>query len=248
MTIFGIGLHLLIALFFAIDAMRTGRKLYWLVILFMFPLLGAIAYFAAVYLPHSRLERGARPAGAALRKTLDLERDLRAAQQAFDLTPTAHKQLRLAHALLDAGEVEQAVEQYETCLRGPFANDGETNLGAARARLANNQPQPAIGLLVTLRATQPAFRPEELGLLLSSAYDAAGRKEQAGAEYEQMVQRFGTIEARAGLALWAIDQGERPLAEREFKEIDHARKHMTRQTRALHFDLFKRLDAARLAL
>lgn len=245
MTVFGIGLHILIALAIAIHAVRTGRKMVWLFIVFVFPLLGSIAYFAAVFLPHSRLERGARQVGAALRKSLIPGRDLREAQHAFALTPTAHNHMRVAQALLDAGKVEQAVEQYELCLRGPFANDAEINFGAARARLANNQPQPAIGLLVSLRATEPAFRPEELGLLLSSAYHAAGRKEQAGAEYELMVQCFGTIEARAGLALWAIDQGERPLAERELKEIDHARKNMTRRTRGLHHDLFKRIDAAR---
>lgn len=43
MTIFGIGLHILIALFFAIHAVRTGRELDWLFILFRLPLLGAIA-------------------------------------------------------------------------------------------------------------------------------------------------------------------------------------------------------------
>ena len=64
-------------------------------------------------------------------------------------------------------------------------------------------------------------------MLLASAYAAAGRQEEAGAEYEAMTQRFGSIEARAGLALWAIAQGQRTLAERELKELDHARKHMT---------------------
>jgi hypothetical protein len=245
MPIFGIGLHILVAIFFAIHAVRTGRELYWLFILFMFPLLGSIVYFAVVFLPHSRFERGARQAGAAIQKGLNPGRAVREAQQAFDLTPTAHNQMRLAQALLDAGKVEQAVEQYDACLRGPFANDPEINAGAARARLANKQPQAAIGLLVSLRATQPNFRPEEIGLLLASAYDAAGRKEEAGAQFDMLVKRFGSVEARAGLALWAIEQGERLLAERELKELDHARRHMTRSTRGLHQDLFRRLDAAR---
>ena len=42
MPIFGLGLHILIAIFFAIHAIRTGREMYWLLILFMFPLLGSI--------------------------------------------------------------------------------------------------------------------------------------------------------------------------------------------------------------
>ena len=110
MPIFGLGLHILIAIFFAIHAIRTGRELYWLVILLMFPLLGSIVYFAAVFLPQSRLQHGARKAGAAIQKSLDPGRELRDARDAFDLTPTAHNQMRLAAALLDAGEIAQAVD------------------------------------------------------------------------------------------------------------------------------------------
>ncbi len=248
MPIFGIGLHILIAIFFAIHAIRTGRELYWLVILFMFPLLGSIVYFAAVFLPQSRLQRDARKAGAAIQKSLDPGRDLREAQNAFDLTPTAHNQMRLAEALLDAGKNAQAAALYEACLSGPFAADAEIGLGAARAKLANNEPQAAIGLLVTLRARQPNFRPEQVGMLLAGAYEAAGRQEEAGAEYEAMTQRFGSIEARASLTLWAIAQGQRVLAERELKELNHARKHMSKHTRSLHQDLFRRLDSASAGL
>lgn len=244
MPIIGLGLHILIAIFFAIHAIRTGREMYWLLILFMFPLLGSIVYFAAVFLPQSRLQHGARKAGAAIQKSLDPGRELRDAQNAFDLAPTAHNQMRLAAALLDAGKIAQAVEQYDACLRGPFSGDAEICVGAARAKLANNEPQAAIGLLVALRAKQPNFRPEQIGLLLAGAYAAAGRQEEAGAEYEAMTQRFGSIEARAGLALWAIAQGQRALAERELKELDHARKHMSKHTLGLQQALFKRVDAA----
>jgi hypothetical protein len=248
MPIFGLGLHILVAIFFAIHAIRTGRELYWLVILFMFPLLGSIVYFAAVFLPQSRLEHNARKAGAAIQKSLNPGRELREARQAFDLTPTAHNQMRLAAALFEAGMIGQAVEQYDACLRGPFAGDAEIGVGAARAKLAHKQPQEAIGILATVRAKQPNFRPEQVGLLLASAYAAAGRQEEAGAEYEAMAQRFASVEARAELALWAIAQGQRALAERELAELGHARKHMTRHTRSLHQDLFRRLDTASASL
>jgi hypothetical protein len=244
MPIFGVGLHIIIAIFFAIHAVRAGRELYWLVILFMFPLLGSVVYFAVVFLPDARLRRGVRKAGAAIQKNLNPGRELRAARQAFDLTPTAHNQMRIAAALFDAGEFAQAVEQYDTCLRGPFAGDAEIGVGAARARLANSQPQAAIDLLQPLRARHPNFRAEQVGLLLAGAYSAAGRQVEAGAEYEAVAGRFGSIEARAELALWAIANGQQALAERELKELGHARKHMAKNIRALHFDLFRRLDAA----
>ena len=51
MPFLGLGLHILVALFFAVHAVRTGRQMYWLLILFSFPLLGSLVYFAAVFLP-----------------------------------------------------------------------------------------------------------------------------------------------------------------------------------------------------
>lgn len=243
MPFVGVGLHLLIALFFAIHAVRQGRQLYWLVILFSFPLLGSIVYFAVVFLPHSRIERQARLAGRAIGRTLDPGRDVREAQRAFDLTPTAQNQIRLAAAHLDAGQTAQAVAQYDACMTGPFAGDPDVILGAARARLAHGDPAAATALLAPLQAKHPAFRAEEVGLTLGRAYAAGGRQEEAGAQLENVAERFGSIETRVELALWALANGKQALAQRELQEIAHARRHMTKYARSLHQDLFKRLDA-----
>ena len=93
------GLHFFIALFFAVHAVRSGQPIFWLIILFSFPLLGSIVYFFAIYLPASRLKTGAKRAVAATIKVLDPERDLREAQEAFEVAPTAQNQIRLAQAL-----------------------------------------------------------------------------------------------------------------------------------------------------
>jgi hypothetical protein len=248
MTIFGIGLHLLIAIFFAIHAVRSGRAWYWLAILFMLPLLGSIAYFVVVFLPGARRQRGVGKAGPASQEALNPGREMRAAQQAYDLAPTAHNQVRLATALFDAGMIAQALGHYDACLRGPSGGDAEVGMGAARAKLANGQPQEAVGLLVSLRARQLAFRPEQVGLLLASAYAAAGRHEEAGREYEERARHFGSVETRAELALWAMARGEREVALRELKELEHARRNMSKATRNLHQDLFRRLDNASAAM
>ena len=73
MEIFGIGLHILIAIFFAVHAIRRGRELYWVMLLFFFPLLGSLVYFFAIYLPELRQSRGAYVAGKAVREVVDPE-------------------------------------------------------------------------------------------------------------------------------------------------------------------------------
>src|SRR5690606_39092664 len=150
------------AIFFAIHAVRNRRQIYWLLILFSFPLLGSLAYFVAEYLPASRLERHGRMARRAVQKSLEPGRDLREVLREFDLTPTAHNQMRLAAALLEAGELEEAVRHYEACLNGPFAGAPEVILGAARANAAYGQAAAAIALLAPLQSTYPEFRADEV--------------------------------------------------------------------------------------
>jgi hypothetical protein len=59
MPFIGLGLHVLVALFFAVHVVRTHQNIYWLFILFAFPMLGSIVYFLTIYLPSSKLERQA---------------------------------------------------------------------------------------------------------------------------------------------------------------------------------------------
>ena len=103
MPIVGFGLYFALAIFCAIHVVRTGQPLYWLMILFAFPIVGSLVYFVAVYLPNSRLQRNALKAVSAAAKAIDPQREVRAAQAAFEETPTAQNQMRLAAALSSAG-------------------------------------------------------------------------------------------------------------------------------------------------
>ncbi len=244
MPILGLGVHFLVALFFAVHAVRSGRELYWLILLFSFPLLGSVVYFFAIFLPQSRLERTLGKAGKAVVEKLNPGRLLREAQQAFDLTPTAHNQTRLAKAMLEAGMNAQAVEQFDACLRGPFANDPDIVFDAAQARLANGQADAAIAALLNLQKGSPAFRTEQVSVLLARAYAAAGMHAEAGQQFAAAVERFNGIEARVEYALWALSRRDNAVAQVQLRELAHSRKHMSNYTRSLHADMFKRLDSA----
>ena len=133
MPIAGLGLHLILALLCAVHAVRSGQPLYWLFILFAFPVLGSLVYLFAVYLPSSRLERNAFKAVSVAAKALDPGKDVRLARAEFDEVPTAQNQMRLAAALLEAGEAQESATVYEGALKGPFASDPDLRYGAARA-------------------------------------------------------------------------------------------------------------------
>jgi hypothetical protein len=241
---YGIGLHVIIALFFAIHAIRTHRELFWLFILFAFPLLGSIAYFFAVYLPESRLQEGVRKTLSTTVKALDPGRNLREAKQAYELAPTVQNRIQLADALIDNGEIAAAGELYEGCLQGPFAQDPEIRFGVARARLLNHQAEAAAQLLLQLRQDEPQFRVEQIALLLAQAFAQTGNQTQAKQEFEFALNRSGNLDVQVEYAIWAINNGEREKAQALYQDIEKARKNWNKHTRSINAALIERLETA----
>mgnify|MGYP003734684399 CR=1 FL=1 len=241
----GIGLHVILAVLCAIHAVRTRQNTYWLFILFAFPLLGSLVYLFAVYLPNSRFERGAMKAVSAAARAIDPMREVREAKAAFEDTPTAQNQMRLAAALLDVNDPQGAAQQYEQCLRGPFANDAEVRLGAGRAYVECQRWADALRQLEPLRAERPEYYPEAVSLLIARALTGTGRAAEARSEFESAVDKFGTYEAKAEYAIWAYATGDTSTAERLHAELEKISSRWGPQTRELNDPVFRRLNAAR---
>ena len=245
MPIVGFGLYFALAILCAVHVVRTGQPMYWLMILFAFPILGSIVYFFAVYLPASRLQRGALKAVAAAAKALDPQRDVRAARVAFEETPTAQNQMRLAAALLDAGAAEEAAQAYEAGLNGPFANDPEIRFGAARAYVECGRYADALRWLDPLRRERPDYRSEPVALLVARSLAGTGRRAEARAAYAATEERYGTYEAKAEYAIWAYAIGDRVTSARLQAELDKIASRWNALTRELNESAQRRLLAAR---
>jgi hypothetical protein len=241
----GLGLHVVIALICAIHVVRTRQQMYWLFILFAFPLLGSLVYFFAVYLPNSRLERGAMRAVSAAAKAIDPTREVREARAAFEDTPTAQNQMRLAAALLDIGSASEAAVQYEACLKGPFASDLEIRFGAARAFTECQRYPVALDYLERIRAERADFRPEAVSLLIARCLAGTSRAQQARAEFESAVARFNTYESKAEFAIWALATGDTATAERVDAELQKISARWNSLTRDLNEHVTRRYRAAK---
>lgn len=248
MEIFGIGLHVLVAIFFAVHVIRSGQQMYWLLILFMFPGIGSIVYFIAVYLPNSRLNHGARKVVTAAAKSLDPGRELREARDAYDYTPTAQNQMRLASALMETGNAEEAAVTYEACLQGPFSGDLEIRFGAARATLACGRAAAAVTHLQTIRGSDAHFRAEQVSLLLAQSLAAAGRQDEARAEFEYALGRHNSFTTQAEFAIWAAGVGDAAKANALHAELQRTMDRWTRHTRDLNQPLIRRLNSAMAAV
>lgn len=241
MHIFGIGLHILIALFFAIHAIRNGRELYWLFVLFAFPLLGSVVYALAVWLPE---QRGSRVFRTVKRKTGDIlnpGRELREARQALESTPSPANHLRLADALQAMGQSENALEHYSQARRGIHADDPEIEVRHAHALLDAGHAAEARGVLDTLIQRRPDFRSSRGHLVYARAVAALGERARARQEFEAVIEGFAGLEARARYAETLLAWGDRGDAADVAAEALRLAERMPAHSRELNAEWRRRL-------
>jgi hypothetical protein len=247
MPYFGIGLHVIVAIYFAVHAVRTQQGLYWLFILFAFPMLGSLVYFFAIYLPSLRQSRGARVATQAITQFVDPNRALREARAQFERAPTVQHRMRLGEALLEAGNASEALEHYQAAANGPFANDPALLLGLARAQFAVNNPTAADATLNKLFAAHPQARNQSDPALLYARTLAALGAPGTRAAFEQSLTCASGVAARCLFADWLAaqpDAADRTRAGELYAEIVQDAKHWPRHTREHNREWLQRAQVA----
>jgi len=141
-----------------VHAIRSGQSLYWLILLFSFPLLGSVVYFLAIYFPEVRHSRGARQVVRSAKQLMDPGQDLRSARAELARTPTVQNRVRLGMTLLDAGQAEEARALLEQAASSPLGDDPYILTGLARARLESGHAALAVETLDGLFARHPDVR------------------------------------------------------------------------------------------
>ena len=244
----GLGLHVLVAIYFASHVLRTGQDRYWLMILFAFPLLGSLVYFLMVWLPDARRSTQGQLVARGVQKLLDPSRELRAAQEALDVAATPANRLRLADALHGMGRASEAVVQYQAVQSGIYADDPQVRIHLARALLEAAQPHEARVQLDRLIAEQPKLRSPEGHLVYARAVAALGDRGRAHEEFESLVSYYAGLEARARYAevLLAWKEGARLTA--LLTETNTLARRMPAATRELNREWLARLKKVESAM
>jgi hypothetical protein len=207
---FALGLHVVIAIFFASHVLRTGQDKYWLMILFAFPGLGSLVYALMIWLPEFRQSHAGRQVVRGATKLLDPSKELREAQEQLDIAATAANRLRLAEALLEYGRPSEAVVQYQAALAGVHAGDPGIRVRLAHALVDAGHPQAAREDLEKLIADKPDFKSPEGHLVYARALAALDERAQARAEFEVLVGYYAGMEARARYAEALLAWGDGP--------------------------------------
>jgi hypothetical protein len=231
--------HLAMAIFFAIHAVKTGRPSWWLFVLLSFPLMGSVIYFFAVFLPDQSNTRGGRRAIRAIQNVLDPEGELREAQLEYDRTPSVQNRSRLAAALLAKDRNDEALAHFRACATGPYANDRAMLMGLAQAELAVGHAPAAKTALDQLFGAHADARTPEADLLYARAL-AAGQDPSARAAFEAAVQRLGTIEAHCRLAEFLTGVGDVDAARPHYEAVLNAARVVPAHARELNKEWIER--------
>ena len=242
MPIAGLGLHVLIALFFAVHVVRTGQQLYWLFILFAFPLLGSLVYGLAIWLPEIRNDPTAHRLAKKVRKVLDPGRELREAQDAFDVSANADNRLRLAEALLAAGKAEEAAAQFRAAMRNVHSDDPQIHARLAHALLESGKPQEARDELDGLRRAHPQYRNPEAHLTYARAVAACGDEKQAREEFGALLTYYAGFEPRARYLDLLLGWGDRAAAQLLAHESLKAAKRLPAYSRRMNREWIERIE------
>lgn len=213
MPFIGIGLHVLAAIFFAVHAVRSGQNLYWLLLLFMFPLLGSVVYFLAIYFPEIRHSRGARQVTRTANQLINPGRELREAREQLAHAPTLQNRIHLATLLLDSGQAQEARPLFEQAASSPLGDEPHILTALAQARLESGEPLLAVETLEGLFARRPEMRRKPQPALLYAEALAAAGSSGARKAFEHAVDCGNEPAARCRYADWLMTQTD--AADRE---------------------------------
>lgn len=209
----------------AVHALRTGRPVWWLLLILFFPLLGALIYFLIEILPELRAARAVRRVGGEILKTVAPDAGLHRRAEELAICGSVQNKLALAEECMARGHFDEAITLYTSAREGQFADAPEVLLGLARARFLNGQPQAARTLLMQIAAAEPDYYPQDVAILAARSADAAGDPATALREFENMLDRSVGLEARYRYSEILARTGHADKARTELASmVDHARR------------------------
>ncbi|MGH8662213.1 MAG: hypothetical protein ACREUB_10695 [Burkholderiales bacterium] len=204
----------IIQLCFAYHALKTGRPYWWLFVIMAFPVMGCVLYYFIEIFPTSRESRRAAKAMRALSRALDPERTFNERLADLEACGSVDNRMALARTCIEHRKYYEATVLYRSCMTGMYENDPDIRFGLAGALELSSVHEEALKIASKLRETHPAFRPNDVRLVLAKALEGVGRLDDALAEFKFLADaypgeegrwRYGAILKRTGRSAEAND-------------------------------------------
>ncbi len=102
-------LEILMQIYFAAHAIRTGKDRYWIFIILAFPVMGSLVYFIVEFLPDIRYSSQLKQTGSKLGKMINPGKHLRLLEEQTELSPSLKNKKELAQAYIESGLFDKAI-------------------------------------------------------------------------------------------------------------------------------------------
>lgn len=209
----------LISIACTVHVLLTRRPLFWLLLIWIAPGVGAAVYFFVELLPDLQRSRTVSRLGSDLATAVNPDRHLHRLEEDLKISDTIRNRQLLGHAYVSAGRYDEAIEMYRSCLKGIFADDPRALLPMAKAQFLNEAFGEAIEIVARLEKTNANFRPLERRMLKAKILEALGRRDEAMVEYEFLAKQHSGEEARCRYALLLMQAGKHDQAREIFEYI-----------------------------
>ena len=206
-------LELIVQIYLAVHAGRTGRY-WWIFIILFFPLVGSIIYFFVEYLPEintmSKIKKS---------RISDKPKDIRLLQRELEITDSVKNRLNLAEAYFHQNQYQESIELLEQCLTGIYADDLHIIEGLCHSHFRNGTYGKSIEYLNRYERINKDLLPNNLRLVRAKVYEAKGDFQKAILEYEAIADICPGEEARCRYAVLLKKQGYVEKAKELFEKI-----------------------------
>lgn len=213
------GLIYLLQIALIVHVLRTGRNMYWVLILIIAPGIGGLAYLIVELLPDITNSWRTRRAIRGVTRALDPGAGLRRRQRQHKLSGSVDAARHLAGELVAGGRYTEAIEHYESALTGLYEHDPDLMLGLATAQFGDRRFEEARNTLDLLAERNPDYKSPQGHLLHARATEACGDDERALEEYKAVAAYFAGAEARVRYGQILERLGDAEAARAEYEEI-----------------------------
>lgn len=248
MPFLGIGLSTIIALFFAVHAIKTRQEQFWLSILLVFPFIGSLIYFFVIFLPDFRQSPVGYQIESKLLKALDPQRELREALSNYEISPTVEAKVCLAKALIDNDRANEALTYYQEVLTGIYESAPDILLQYAYALYLVKQYKKARETLDYLREKNPNYRSDEGHLLYTKILVSLELKEEAQEEFNALISYYPSLEAASYYLQTLIEWHQISLAKEVLQKIELRIKHLPKHAKRINQTWIKEIEETKQKL
>lgn len=233
-----IALIVLLQVACAVHCVRGGRSGLWLAVIFVFPVLGSLAYGWFEVLPDFVGGRRARQVKAAAVRVLDPERAVRNAREKVETSDTVANRAALGDALAELGRWSEAATHYEIADGRAPAPDRSLKLRLARAYFEAGRDARARTLIEALPASASASDTDRARLLLARVLEQQGETDRALALYADVGARLPGAEAQCRQAALLIRLERKSAAVPVLAEVERRMKRMDPAELARDADMY----------